>query len=304
MARPLRIEFPGAVYHVTSRGNAGADVFLDDDDRQVFLGLLAFAVERFGWRCHAYCLMGNHYHLVIETPLANLSRGMRQLNGIYTQRFNRRHGRAGHVFQGRFKAILVDRENYLLELVRYVALNPVRAGIARRPDSHAWSSHRATAGLDPVPMFLSTDWVLSRFGSDRARARRRYAEFVSAGRGLPSIWEHLQAQVLLGDEAFVEAHAARLREQPAEVPRRQRTAGRPSLGALLPRRQAMTQSARNAAIHAAHVTHGYTLARIAEHIGLHYSSVSRIAAAVERELRAPSASPKRQSAAAGGSRRG
>src|SRR4030042_5793823 len=129
MARPLRIEFPGAVYHVTSRGNARQTIFIDDEDRGGFLDLLSIVVERFNWICHAYCLMGNHYHLLIETPDGNLSKGMRELNGIYTQHFNRRHGRVGHVFQGRFKAILVEKDSYLLELCRYIVLNPVRAGI-------------------------------------------------------------------------------------------------------------------------------------------------------------------------------
>jgi putative transposase len=120
MTRPLRIEFPGAIYHVTSRGNARRKIFLDDADRDAFLSTLAWVVERFGWICHAYCLMGNHFHLLLETPTPNLSCGMRQLNGVYTQGFNRCHRRAGHLFQGRFKAILVERDSYLLELARYV----------------------------------------------------------------------------------------------------------------------------------------------------------------------------------------
>ena len=126
MARPLRLEFPHALYHVTARGNAQQDVYLDDDDRELFLCVLAEVIDRFRWICHAYCLMGNHYHLLIETPDANLSLGMRQLNGVYTQRFNRHHNRAGHLFQGRFKAILVERYSYLLELARYIVLNPLR----------------------------------------------------------------------------------------------------------------------------------------------------------------------------------
>ena len=111
MARPLRIEFSGAIYHVTSRGHAGEDICLDDTDRALFLGVLAEVIHRFGWRCYAWCLMGNHYHVLIEMPKPNLSKGMRQLNGVYTQRFNRRHGRVGHVFQGRYQAILVERDS-------------------------------------------------------------------------------------------------------------------------------------------------------------------------------------------------
>ena len=126
MARPLRLEFPGAVYHVSSRGNARQRIFFGDADRELFLDTLTQGIARYRWLCHAYCLMENHYHLLIETPRANLSLGMRQLNGIYTQTFNRRHHRVGHLFQGRFRAILVEKESYLLELCRYIVLNPVR----------------------------------------------------------------------------------------------------------------------------------------------------------------------------------
>ena len=128
MARPLRLEFPGAIYHLTSRGNARHKVFFTDADRELFLNTLTRVVRRYDWVCHAYCLMANHYHLLVETPKANLSIGMRQLNGIYTQSFNRRHNRTGHLFQGRFKAILVERESHLLELCRYIVLNPTRNG--------------------------------------------------------------------------------------------------------------------------------------------------------------------------------
>jgi REP element-mobilizing transposase RayT len=125
MARPLRIEYPGAVYHITSRGNPRADIFLTNADRQVFLDILGNTVEKYNWLCHAFCLLANHYHLIIETLDPNLSLGMRQLNGVFTQSFNRAHNRVGHVFQGRYKAILVEKESHLLELCRYVVLNPV-----------------------------------------------------------------------------------------------------------------------------------------------------------------------------------
>jgi putative transposase len=131
-------------------------------------------VERYNWICHAYCLMGNHYHLLIETPDANLSQGMRQLNGIYTQKFNRRHGRVGHVFQGRFKSVLVEKDSYLLELCRYIVLNPVRARIVTHPEDYPWSSFTFTAGSGKSPEFLSTDWVLAQFGRNRKEARKRY----------------------------------------------------------------------------------------------------------------------------------
>ena len=142
MARPLRIEYPGALYHVTSRGDRQEAIFDDDQDRTALLNVLSEVVSRFRWRCHAYCLMGNHYHLMIETPEANLTKGMRHLNGVFTQWSNRRHKRSGHLFQGRYKAILVDRDSYFLELARYIVLNPVRAAMVKHPRLWAWSSLR------------------------------------------------------------------------------------------------------------------------------------------------------------------
>ena len=140
MARPLRIEFENALYHVTSRGDGQEDIYMDDEDRLDYLGVLAEVCERFNWVLQAYCLMSNHYHLLIETPDSNLSKGMRQLNGVYTQRFNRKHQRVGHVFQGRYKAILVEKDAYLLELARYMVLNPVRAQMVRSAKDWPWSS--------------------------------------------------------------------------------------------------------------------------------------------------------------------
>jgi putative transposase len=127
MARPLRIELPGGLYHVTSRGDRREDIFLGDGDRLMWLELFGQVCRRFNWICHAWCLMDNHYHIVVETVEGNLTQGMRQLNGVYTQNFNRTHHRVGHVFQGRYKAIIVEKDSYLQELARYVVLNPVRS---------------------------------------------------------------------------------------------------------------------------------------------------------------------------------
>jgi len=183
MSRPLRLAFPGAIYHVTSRGNAQAAIYFDDDDRQMFLALLGRCVEKFNWICHAFCLMDNHYHLLIETPDANLQEGMRQLNGVYTQYINRRHQRVGHLFQGRYKAILVDKDGYLLELCRYIVLNPVRAHMVSQPSEYTWSSYAATCGTVTAPSFLSLDWLLSQFAKRRDAASARYEQFVLEGIG-------------------------------------------------------------------------------------------------------------------------
>jgi hypothetical protein len=191
--------------------------------------------------------MDNHFHLVVETPEANLSKAMRQLNGVYTQAFNRRHRRVGHVLQGRFKAIVVDRERYLLELCRYVVLNPVRARRTRKPDTYPWSSYRATAGLVPAPAGLTIDWLLSQFGQQRAAAERQYRAFVTEGIGKDSPWAQVQGQVLLGSERFVERLRRGLREKRAlkEIPRQQRFADRPTLRELFPVRSRADRMHRN-----------------------------------------------------------
>ena len=278
MARPLRIEFPGALYHVTARGNARQDIFIDDEDRHLFLGVLERVVSRFHLLLHAYCLMDNHFHLVLETPEANLSQSMRQLNGVYTQAFNRRHGRVGHVLQGRFKAILVDRDSYLLELCRYVVLNPVRARSTRKPDTYPWSSYRASAGLAPAPAWLSVDWLLSRFGKQRPAAQRKYRAFVAEGIGQPSPWEQVQGQVLLGSEKFVERLQPGLRDKRPlrEIPRKQRFANRPALARLFGARIIADRRRRNDAIRHAHLEYGYSLSEIGRAVDLHYSTISRI----------------------------
>ncbi len=282
MARTLRIEFPGAVYHVTSRGNARSKIYRDDEDRLIFLATLAWVVGRFGWVCHAYCLMDNHFHLLVETPAANLSRGMRQLNGVYTQRFNRRHRKVGHLFQGRFKAILVERDRYLLELARYIVLNPVRARRVKSPKNYPWSSYRPTLGLAPAPSGLTTDWVLGQFAKTKPAARKRYAKFVHAGIGQASPWGELKGQVILGGEAFVEHLAPQLnqRKKVTEIPKRQRLLRRAALKTLLA--GAETKAARNDAMAQACIEHGYTLAEISKEVGLHYATISRIIKSVEK----------------------
>lgn len=278
MARPLRIEYPGAVYHITSRGNAGARIFRDDQDRQSFLAVLDEVVQRYHWLCHAYCLMDNHYHLVIETPDANLSLGMRQLNGIYTQQYNRRHTTPGHVFQGRFKAILVDKDQYLLELCRYVVLNPVRARMVKTVEQWRWSSYAMTVGNRKAPAYLTTDWILSLFDSKREAAQKQYCEFVRDGLHRESPWEELKGQVLLGKENFVLRFKSRLsdKENVKEIPRQQRYAARPQLEKLF--KNIDSRIKRNKLICTAHIKHGYKLNEIANYLHIHYTTVSKIIA--------------------------
>lgn len=278
MARPLRIEFPGALYHVTARGDRREAIFLDDEDRLYWLGLLGQVCQRFNWVCHAYCLMGNHFHIVVETVEGNLSAGMRQLNGVYTQWHNRTHGRVGHVFQGRFKAVVAQRESYLLELARYVVLNPVRAGMCAQPQDWPWSSYHAMVGAGPRPEWLQTDGLLAQFGRQKGRARAAYVDHVRAGIGLPSVWGELQNQLFLGDAKFAQTLQRRVQgqAQDLEIPRSQRRSAAPPLAEFtrLPE--------RNSAMVQAYATGCYSLKDIGQAFGVHYCTVSRAVRAAEK----------------------
>ena len=181
MPRPPRVNVPGGTYHVTARGNRGHPVFADDRDGVAFFALFGGVVARLTWRCHAFCLMPNHYHAVIETQEANLSAGMQYLNSRYAEWFNRRHRLKGHLFQGRFHSVLVESTRHLLELSRYISLNPVRAGLCVNPAHWRWSSYRAVAGLGPAPPFLAAGIVLEHFGRPPSKARLAFRRFVCDG---------------------------------------------------------------------------------------------------------------------------
>ena len=271
MSRPLRIEFAGALYHVTSRGDGREEIYLGDEDRELFLDVLGEACEGFNWAVHAWCQMTNHYHLLVETPDGNLSKGMRHLNGVYTQRFNREHERVGPVFQGRFQAILVEKESYLLELARYIVLNPVRAGMVESAEHWRWSSYRFTAGLAPSPPWFDRDWLLGEFGARRDVAVRKYMEFVADGVQQSSPWRMLKQQIFLGGDAFVtKAQAGMVGQNLSEVPRIQRRA-RPKPLAFF----AKKAPNRHEAMFLAYRSGGYTLKEIGDYFGVHYSTVSR-----------------------------
>ncbi|MGH3080103.1 MAG: transposase [Gaiellaceae bacterium] len=266
MARPLRVCPPGAVVHVITRGNERGLIFRDDDDRHAFLALLARAVGRHQWLCHTYCLMDNHYHLLLEVPLGNLPIGMRHLNGVYAQQFNARYGRCGHLFQARYRSILVEKNAYLLSVSRYIVLNPVRAGIVRRAGDYRWSSYRATVGLADRPEFLTIDWLLAQFSSRRGSAQERYREFVASALGDPAVCGER-----VGGDPFLALKLGR-RDALPEVPRAQ----------VQPLRRPLTDVFANeqAPVATAYRVHQYRLREIAEHLGCHYSTVSR---ALERE---------------------
>ena len=278
MARPLRLELAGGLYHVTSRGDGRDDIYLSDADRLAWLEIFAQVCQRFNWVCHAWCQMSNHYHILIETPEANLSQGMRQLNGVYTQWINRSHSRVGHVFQGRYKAIMVEQDSYLLELARYVVLNPLRANMIKRLEQWPWSSYLATCGQAAAPVWLQTDFILSQFGKRHAPAIQAYINFVHEGARLPSIWTQLQGQIYLGSEKFVEKMQMLIDQQPAlkEIPRVQRRVLTQSM------KDFERKHPRNTAIALAYLSGQHTMATIAEHFGMHYTTVSRIVSAYEK----------------------
>ncbi|MEP1740103.1 MAG: transposase [Kangiellaceae bacterium] len=274
MARPLRIEYPGAVYHVTSRGNDRQAIYETKADRYRFLKLLEQACKRHQWSVYAYCLMDNHYHLLIETREATLSKGMRHLNGVYTQWYNntRKEKRFGHLFQGRYKAILVDRDNYLLELSRYIVLNPIRAKMVSELMDYPWSSYRAMVGYFETGDWLAVDWMLGQFSKQKKRAIAKYQDFVEEGIGQSSPLKQLQGQLVLGSDQFVTKALRKLpkakQKELSEIPKKQR-------------RKVYVLSSyfkgdnRDQSIAAAYYSGGYSQREIGEYLGLHYSTVSQ-----------------------------
>ena len=273
MVRALRLEYSGALYHVTARGDRREDIYEDDIDRFVFLELFKEVCERFNWDCHAYCLMSNHYHLLIETPDGNLSKGMRQLNGVYAQSYNRRHGKVGHVFQGRYTAILVEKESYLLELSRYVVLNPVRARMVEAASDWPWSSYRQTVSETQTYDFLNTSWLLSHFHSDRSIAIEGYKKFVDAGVNKSSPLNDTKHQLFLGGDAFIERGFSLIDAEAdlSEVVRIQKK--RPPKPIEV---YESNSTSRNEAIRLAYEGGGYTMKEIGDYFGISYSMVSRI----------------------------
>ncbi|WP_154699469.1 transposase, partial [Legionella pneumophila] len=275
MVRPLRIEYAGGLYHITSRGNRKEAIYLSDEDRENFLSVLGDVCLKYQWLCHSYCLMTNHYHLLIETPLGNLSKGMRYLNGVYTQKFNKSHKRIGHVLQGRYKSILVEKDSYLLELSRYIVLNPVRARMVEKADEWHWSSYLATSGRAPVPSWLTVDWLLSSFGSIKSEALINYEQFVDAGLIKKSPLLDLKHQIYLGSDEFISRAVSYVKPtidfidiSRAHVPDLVK-------GFAIEEYERMSGN-RDEAIYSSYKSGLYSMKEIGKHFGLHYSRISRI----------------------------
>jgi REP element-mobilizing transposase RayT len=261
---------------VISRGNERKAIVRDDLDREEWVATLEHVCGRFAWRCLAWCLMDNHFHLVLETPKANLARGMRQLNGRYAQRFNRRRRRVGHLFQGRYKALLVERGAHLLEACRYTVLNPERTRRPRRYDTWPWSSYRATAGLELPPRWLDVEQLLGQFASERALAQRRYCAFIRAGLDNAAATPPIESEIYLAERAYIRRRGGKPSASP-EIPRLQRQPIAVPLERLL-------RTNADQAIACAYREGGYTLREIAAAVGVHYSTISRRLAAQEPAL--------------------
>jgi REP element-mobilizing transposase RayT len=278
MPRSPRANFSGVIYHVTSRGNERRTIFKGKSDYANFLRLIGDSGSRYNLVVHAYCLMPNHYHLVLETPDANLSRAMQQINGSYGQYFNRRHSRVGHLFQGRFKAVLVEKQNHLLELTRYVVLNPVRSGIVDDPHAWSWSSFKPTVGASEMPDFLYVGDLLRCFDDDLHKARNQYIEFVLQGihekDGCAECFQNLPA---LGGSKFLERYKKIIEDEckpERELMKKNRFAGRPALSSLF--KNIADRQDRDDKIRSAHLRYGYTMSEIARCLGMHRTSISRV----------------------------
>ena len=296
MSRPLRIEYPGAYYHVMNRGRGRQRIYHRREDYEGFLNLLEETHRMWGIRVHAYCLLPNHYHLLIETPQANLSRALRHINGLYTQQYNRVHHTDGPLFRGRYKAILVDAEPYLLQVVRYIHRNPVEARMVTNPKRHRWSSHRYYLGEDHRPEGLVTEEVLGRFHQRRAQAIERYEAFILDGLDEETlrVYSRGNTRAVWGGLKFRE----RVRKQSArrktdyEIPESKRSMERPSLQRieqiimktygiskekLRSKQRGFWNEPRNLAIYLGRMVGGYRLVEIGRRWGdLQYSSVSRM----------------------------
>lgn len=300
MPRPKRIHYEGAVYHVTSRGNERRKIFVDDADRWMFLRILEEMIEHNGVVCHAWVLMDNHYHLLLETPEANLSSAMKHLNAVYTQKFNQKHHRVGHLFQGRFKALVVEKDSYLKELCRYLVLNPVRARMVKHPRDWKWSSYRGTVGQEKPLKWMERDWILGQFGKNQKQAQMAYRKFVEEGMGKKdSPWDELHSRIYLGGKKFLDqVHEKGREHKNLDVPKYQKEVVRRSPEEVLKRIEKVYGvkakeilktgkrkfEARDAAIYLLKKESKLSLKAIGNRMGVGFSAVGNQWAKVKRRM--------------------
>ncbi len=276
MSRPPRIEFPGACYHVTGKALVEKKSFVDKTDYNAFLNVLDSVVARFGWLVHSYSLLEDHYHLVVEVPQSNLSRGMRQLNGVYTQHYNRRHLTEGAVFHGRFKSIVFEKDLYLLPICRYVVLNPLRVSAQTNLAEYRFSSYLAMIGEVACPSFLHRETVLHTFFADQEKAALAWKQFVAAGSQTDSPLAGRSNQVLLGSDEFVNRLQNLMKNSRKAKQAPKRGKRRKSLRVLFRHITNASKAERNAVIKQAHLEFDYTLIEIGDFLGLHYTTVSKV----------------------------
>ena len=303
MARPLRIEYPGALYHITSRGNERRKIFLDDADRLKFLELLKDYYNRFSILIHSYAIMDNHYHLILETPKGNLLKVMHAVNSNYTGYFNRKYGRAGHLFQGRYKGILVDKDEYLVRLSIYVHLNPVRARMVEKPEQYKWSSYPSFIGKAKEHKWLEYSWVLSKFGNDKKTAQRKYGEHTEKlmTEKMKSPMKDVCGQLILGRDNFIDKVKGLLKGKSisCDIPERKRLMKNPSADEIISKvaeafkvsdkeirnKQSRNNTARKASIYFVQRYSGLSNSEISKLFGgLHYSTVSKASGRLKSEL--------------------
>jgi len=293
MARPLRIEYPGAFYHITARGNEQKDIFRDDKDREKFLDYLETATGRYKAVIHVYCLMSNHYHLLLSTPDGNLSQIMRHINGGYTTWFNKWHNRYGHLFQGRYRAILVDADPYAGELSRYIHLNPVRAGMVRLPEDYQWSSYKAYSGKAKPSRWLATDWLLQYFGQKPAAAKKAYVFFVNAAMGTEQEdpVKEATSTLILGKSKFIDDIREKYlgsREKGRDIPALKELS-KNSLEGIIKAAQdefrGKPELARKAAIYLSHRYSGRSLREIGKMFEIGESAVSHAGSRFEAQMK-------------------
>lgn len=284
MSRPLRIEYPGAFYHITSRGNDLKDIFKTRRDREKFLSYLESASERYGAVIHAYCMMSNHYHLLMETPEGNLSQIMHHINGAYTTYFNVKRQRSGHLFQGRYKAIVIDVDEYASEVSRYIHLNPVRAGIVDKPEEYAWSSYMYYIGRKKIPEWLMADFILGYFGKEISDAQKRYLEFVDAlaGQEYNSPLKDTVASTILGSADFVKEikeNYLNTRKVDRNLPALRELSKRPSIETIKKEVKSVFGAdqtlSEKVSLYFCHKYSGQRLKEIGRHFGMSESGVSQ-----------------------------
>jgi putative transposase len=277
MTRPIRIQYPGAFYHIMTRGNERSNIFKATEDYQDFLLVFFNTIKRYNWDCYAYCLMPNHYHLLIKTNEANLSIGMRQLNGIYTQSFNVRNKRVGHLFQGRFKSILVEEELYKYRLIRYIALNPLRANIVQNLEEWRWNSCLEVLDKIEETGCVNKRDILLNFDQDKHKAKETFLDYLASKIEDQDKLNSPRGGIILGSDGFVEKikEYFKIQERELEIPVRERLVHRQSLEELF-LDKSVNRERRNDLIYKAHIDYGYSMSEIARAVNLHYTSISVI----------------------------